>query len=80
MGEARRRSEKGLPPKQVKTAKDSSSKQFFSFFQITEKKREQFFDITKKGAWIGIFILIIFWIIVRFIGPSAGWWIPADAR
>jgi hypothetical protein len=34
--------------------------------------------ITTRGAWIGIGSLVLFWVIVRFIGPAAGWWSLAD--
>ena len=76
MGEARRRSQQGLSPKQVKIKANRSS----PLLSITEDKREQFFKITKIGAWVGIISLLVFWIIVRFIGPAAGWWVLADAR
>ena len=76
MGEARRRSQQGLPPKQVKNKGNQSS----PLWSLTDEKREKFFKITKTGAWIGIISLLVFWIIVRFIGPAAGWWVLADAR
>ena len=76
MGEARRRSQQGLSPKQVKNTDNQPS----PLWAITEDKREKFFKITKIGAWIGIISLLVFWIIVRFIGPAAGWWVLADAR
>ena len=76
MGEARRRSEQGLPPK---TSKENTGG-LFSQMSNTQNLQEKFFAITKTGSWIGIGILIIFWITVRFIGPSAGWWIPADVH
>ena len=79
MGEARRRAEKGLPPKQPK-ANQQSPTSFLSLLPLTKEKKEQFFSITQTGAWIGIILLILFWITVRFIGPTAGWWTPADAR
>ncbi len=79
MGEARRRSDQGLPPRQPKTSKDSSPR-IFSWLPITVNQKEQFYSITQRGAWIGIAILAIVWIVVRFIGPAAGWWVPADMR
>ena len=77
MGEARRRINQGLPPRQLKTQKGDSSK-LFSWLPSSESPREQFYSITKAGAWIGIGTLVAVWIVVRFIGPAAGWWIPAD--
>ena len=77
MGEARRRSSQGLPPRQAKSSKDSSPR-IVPWLPITVKQKNQFYEITNRGAWIGIGLLLVLWIVVRFIGPSAGWWIPAD--
>ena len=79
MGEARRRIEQGLPPRQLKTKKGDSSR-FFSWLPRAGNPREQFYAITKLGAWIGIGLTAVAWIVVRFIGPAAGWWVPADIR
>ena len=77
MGEARRRANQGLPPRQNKTKEDNSPR-IVSWLPITEKQKDQFYAITTRGAWIGIFSIVLLWVIVRFIGPAAGWWIPAD--
>ena len=77
MGEARRRANQGLPPRQTKNNKDTSPR-IVSWLPITQNQKERFYSITKLGAWIGIGFLIVFWVVVRFIGPAAGWWIPAD--
>ncbi len=79
MGEARRRIEQGLPPRQSKSKKGSFA-QLFAWLPDDANPRERFYSITKLGAWIGIGMLAIVWIVVRFIGPAAGWWTPADAR
>ena len=79
MGEARRRVEQGLPPRDLKT-KESNTSKIFSWLPSGNSPREQFYEITKVGAWIGIGLLAIVWIVVRFVGPAAGWWIPADIR
>ena len=79
MGEARRRANQGLPPRQNKTKEDNSPR-IVSWLPITEKQKDQFYAITTRGAWIGIFSIVLVWVIVRFIGPTAGWWIPADSR
>ena len=39
----------------------------------------QFVSITTRGAWIGIAALVLFWVVVRFIGPAAGFWTLADS-
>tara|TARA_B100000700_G_scaffold251844_1_gene283077 strand:+ start:529 stop:768 length:240 start_codon:yes stop_codon:yes gene_type:complete len=79
MGEARRRADQGLPPRQSNNLKEASPK-VTSWLPLTIQQREKFFEITKLGSWIGIGLLLTFWIIVRFVGPAAGWWIPADIR
>jgi hypothetical protein len=45
---------------------------------LTRFQGEQFVRLTTRGAWIGIAALVLFWVIVRFIGPAAGWWTLAD--
>ena len=79
MGEARRRADQGLPPRKPKGQKDHSPR-IVSWLPITQNQKQQFYKITQRGAWIGIGAVIIFWIIVRIVGPAAGWWVPADAR
>ncbi len=79
MGEARRRSDQGLPPRQKKANKTSSLR-LFAWLPQADTPREQFYAITKLGAWIGIGALAVVWLVVRFVGPAAGWWTPADIR
>lgn len=45
---------------------------------LTKKQSEQFIAVTTQGAWYGIFALVVIWIIIRFIGPSLGWWTLMD--
>lgn len=45
---------------------------------LTKKQSEQFIAVTTQGAWYGIFALVVVWIIIRFIGPSLGWWTLMD--
>ncbi len=81
MGEARRRAQEGLiprTPKSKKKVKKGDSPRIVSWLPITERQRSQFIDFTIKAGWIGIGILVFIWIVVRFIGPTAGWWVPAD--
>ena len=81
MGEARRRAAQGLPPRQPKTSKSPAaddSPRVVSWLPLTQNQTRQFMTWTTRGAWIGIASLAVFWIIVRFIGPAAGWWSLAD--
>ena len=81
MGEAKRKAQDGLMPrnlkKKKKKAKDDSPR-IIPWLPITQKQRTQFIDITIKVGWVGIGVLVLIWVIVRFLGPAAGWWIPAD--
>ncbi len=79
MGEARRRSEQGLKPRNKKNPR-SESPRIVSWFPVTQAQRDQFIQLSIRAGWIGITALVILWIIVRFVGPAAGWWIPADIR
>jgi len=45
-----------------------------SWLPITKSQAKQFYDITTKGAWIGIGTLASAWVIIRFVGPAFGWW------
>jgi hypothetical protein len=42
---------------------------------ITRKQANQFISITTAGVWLSLSILVVFWVTVRFIGPSLGWWV-----
>ena len=80
MGEARRRAAQGLPPREpkAKTKTVDTSPRIVSWFPLTKNQTQQFMAVTSRGAWIGIGAMVLFWITVRFIGPTAGWWSLAD--
>ena len=79
MGEARRRAAQGLPPRQPtqKSSKDESPR-IVSWLPLTQAQAQQFVALTTRGAWVGIGLLVVFWITVRFVGPAAGWWTLTD--
>ncbi len=79
MGEARRRADQGLPPRKQPKSKTDTSPRVVPWLPITQNQRLKFYSLTRTGSWIGIGVLAFVWIIVRFIGPAAGWWTPADA-
>ena len=80
MGEAKRRAEQGLPPrpKPTKAKAVDTSPRIAPWLPLTQQQGEQFVQITTRGAWVGIAALVLFWVIVRFIGPAVGWWDLAD--
>jgi hypothetical protein len=78
MGEARRRSIQGLPPKAPKRAERDDSPRIAPWVPLTRNQADRFVALTTRGAWVGIAALVLFWVTVRFIGPAAGWWTLAD--
>ncbi|HEY9296771.1 MAG TPA: DUF2839 domain-containing protein [Phormidium sp.] len=42
---------------------------------ITKTQSQDFVKWTSRGSWIGIGLLAAWWIVVRFVGPAAGWWV-----
>lgn len=42
---------------------------------ITKTQSDDFLKWTSRGSWIGISLLVAWWIVVRFVGPAAGWWV-----
>ena len=77
MGEARRRASQGLPPRQRKPD-PKDAERFISWLPLTRSQADQFVSVTTQGARVGIAALVLFWVVVRFIGPAAGWWTLAD--
>lgn len=67
MGEAKRR-------KEQLGEKYGQSQPILPWLPITKTQGEQFVKWTTRGAWVGIGLLIAWWITIRFIGPSFGWW------
>jgi hypothetical protein len=67
MGEAKRR-------KEVLGEKYGQEGKIFSWLPITKSQGEQFVKWTTRGAWIGIGFLIVYWLTIRLIGPTFGWW------
>ena len=80
MGEAKRRKKLGLPPKKNNIRdKVDLSPRVFEWLPITVNQKDSFIQLSIQASWLGIGALVILWVVVRFIGPAAGWWTPADA-
>ena len=79
MGEAKRRKKLGLAPKKIIKSQFDQSPRLFEWLPITVNQRDNFIKLSIKASWFGIGGLVILWVIVRFVGPSAGWWTPADS-
>ena len=80
MGEAKRRKKLGLSPKKIKKNFNSdTSPKIVEWLPITTQQKDNFIKMSIKGGWIGIALLVLLWVVVRFIGPALGWWTPADS-
>ena len=79
MGEAKRRKNLGLPPKENKVKSNiDRSPRVFEWLPLTINQRDSLLKLSIKASWLGIGGLIILWLVVRFIGPALGWWELAD--
>ena len=78
MGEAKRRKRLGLIPKK-KISNIDKSPRLFKWIPITINQRDTLIKLSIKASWFGIGGLVFLWVVVRFIGPAAGWWTLADS-
>jgi hypothetical protein len=81
MGEAKRRSAQGLPPRQTKVPagkEAGTSSRLVPWLPLSRNQADRFVALSTRGAWIGIGALVLFWVTVRFLGPAAGWWALSD--
>ena len=79
MGEAKRRKSLGLPPKKNNIkSKVNESPKLFEWLPLTINQRDSLIKLSIKASWFGIGSLIVLWVVVRFIGPTAGWWTLAE--
>lgn len=67
MGEAKRR-------KELLGDKYGQKPNVLPGLPVTKGQAEKFVKWSTQGAWIGIGLLVVYWITVRFLGPSLGWW------
>ena len=80
MGEAKRRKKLGLPSKKNNiNSKADKSPRLFEWLPLTINQRDNLIKLSIKASWFGIGGLVVLWIVVRFIGPAAGWWTLADS-
>jgi hypothetical protein len=68
MGEAKRRKE------QLGEDYGKTKDYILPGVPITKQQSTDFVTWTTRGAWAGITLMIVGWIVIRFVGPSAGWW------
>ncbi len=68
MGEAKRRK------KTLGEEYGQDTTKILPWVPITKTQASQFVSITTRGAWIGIGMMVVVWVTIRFIGPAFGWW------
>ncbi len=67
MGESKRR-------KEALGEKYGQETTIFPWLPVTKNQAQQFVTWSTRGAWIGIGALVVYWVVVRFIGPGLGLW------
>ena len=80
MGEAKRRKNLGLPSRKIDIKnKEDESPRIFEWLPLTINQRDNLIKLSIKVSWFGVAGLVILWVVVRFIGPAAGWWTVLDS-
>ena len=80
MGEAKRRKKLGLPSKKNNPkSNQQESSRIFDWLPLTINRRDSLIKLSIQASWYGIGGLVFLWVLVRFIGPAAGWWTLADS-
>ena len=67
MGDAKRR-------KESLGNQYGQEERFISWLPFTKSQASQAYTLTTKGAWIGIGVMVGVWVLIRFVGPTFGWW------
>ena len=67
MGEAKRRKKK-------MGENYGKEERLYPWFPLTKTQAQNAYNLTTKGAWVGIGLMVALWFTVRFTGPSFGWW------
>ena len=67
MGESKRR-------KTALKEKYGQEARFLPWLPISKGQAQRFVDWSTRGAWIGIGLLVAWWLTVLFLGPALGWW------
>jgi Protein of unknown function (DUF2839) len=54
------------------------SERIVSWLPLTKDQSATFMKITSRATWVGIGLVVTFWLTLRFIGPNLGWWTLSD--
>jgi len=80
MGQAKRRKDLGLKSNKGQKKKIvNSSPRLIKWLPITQNQKDKFIQLSIRASWVGIGLLVLLWLVVRFIGPALGWWTTADS-
>ncbi len=71
MGESKRR-------KEVLGDKYGQEEPILPWLPITKSQSEKFMNITTQATWFGIGFLVVWWLVIRLVGPVFGWWELAE--
>jgi Protein of unknown function (DUF2839) len=67
MGDSKRR-------KEALGEKYGQEENILPWLPFKKSQAQQFVAWSTRGAWIGIGVLIAYWVTVRFLGPALGFW------
>ncbi len=67
MGDSKRR-------KETLGEKYGQEENILPWLPIKKSQSEQFVKLSTRGAWVGIGVLVAYWVVVRLLGPVLGWW------
>jgi hypothetical protein len=67
MGEAKRR-------KEALGEDYGKEPNLLPWLPVTQQQLQKVYKIVMRGSWIAVFVVLLSWIVVRFIGPYFGWW------
>ena len=67
MGDAKRRKEK-------MGDRYGQEENILPWLPIKKSQANQFVEWSSRGAWVGIGVMAVLWVTVRFLGPALGWW------
>ena len=67
MGDAKRR-------KETLGDKYGQEENILPWLPVKKSQAQQFVKLSNRGAWVGIGLLVAYWLVVRLLGPSLGWW------
>jgi Protein of unknown function (DUF2839) len=67
MGDSKRR-------KETLGEKYGQEENIFPWLPFKKSQAQQFVTWSTTGAWLGIGLLVAYWVTVRFLGPALGFW------